>query len=156
MEKTLKQKIFGYSGFFVEQTKEELEQCWVLIENQLDNYLINIKQKAKYRRAYEYFMENPEKYDGATFVKDLFILKIEKRNKFGEQLKIDINAMLHDYEYFMGAYYSFIKITKSNLDYVKNIQACGQGLHWDRFIGLSFISLFYVPYRFTYKIINKL
>ncbi len=155
MKKTLKQRIFGYSGFFLEVPREEQEGYWRDIVNSLKSLNIQDSKIKEYEVAFEYFLNNPDKFDGATFVKDLFILKISQRDRFGDRIKLDINAMLHDYEYLRGDFYSLKKITISNLNYIKNIQACGQGLHWTRFIGLTFISLFYVPYKNFKKLLDR-
>lgn len=155
MKKTLKQRVFGYSGFFSEVSREDQVKYWLDIVFILKSLNIQDNKIEEYKVAFEYFLDNPEKFDGATFVKDLFILKISQRDRFGDRIKLDINAMLHDYEYLRGDFYSFIKITISNLNYVKNIQACGQGLHWTRFIGLTFISLFYVPYKNIKKLLDR-
>ena len=52
----------------------------------------------KYKKAFTYFRTFPHKYDGATIVKDLNDLP-----------NLDLDAMLHDYEYLCGANKSFFR-----------------------------------------------
>lgn len=155
MKKTIKQRIFGYNGFFSELPINEQLFYWSKIVRSLEALDISSKKIERYKKAFDYFSKGEGVFDGSTFVKDLFIVKTKHYDKFGKRIVLDINAMLHDYEYLTGAYYSFKDITKSNLEYVKNIQACGQGLHWDRFVGLSIISVFYVPYRNITRILKN-
>lgn len=50
-------------------------------------------------KAYDYFVENPNKYDGATMSQDLYDLP-----KSGKYDGLEIAAMLHDYMYIeLGA-----------------------------------------------------
>ena len=78
-------------------------------------HLLNIKSRSKedinlYKIAFDYFRSYPGQFDGATIVKDLVDI--------GE---LDLDAMVHDYEYIKGANRNFIKKWKADLKYIKNM-----------------------------------
>ena len=70
----------------------------------------DIKDIQEYLNAYNYFITHPSEFDGATIVKDLV--------DFGE---LDLDAMLHDYDYLHGANRNFIKKWKADIKYIKNM-----------------------------------
>lgn len=92
-------------------------------------------------KAYDYFTMDTKAYDGATIVRDLFDIKN------GDSI-LSVSSMIHDYEYIMGANRSFKKNFKSNVDYIDNLLKNGKGLHIERFIGLTLISIFFVPFNY--------
>lgn len=73
-------KYFHLSTNYLKANRRELE------------YFLNLKgvNPDKYLEAYDYFVENPKKYDGATIVKDL-------DDVFG----LDLSALRHDYDYLV-------------------------------------------------------
>ena len=67
------------------------------------------KDIQEYLNAYNYFTTHPSEFDGATIVKDLV--------DFGE---LDLDAMLHDYDYITGSNRNIVKKFKADLKYIKN------------------------------------
>lgn len=75
---------------FFNKKKLDLNIIWIeRIEPTLIDYGFNNKDKTRIRNAYNYFIENPLSFDGATIVNDLTQIK-----------DLDIPAMVHDYGYF--------------------------------------------------------
>ena len=109
--------------------------------------LLKIKNRSHqdielYLSAFDYFRKYPEKFDGATIVKDLVDI--------GE---LDLDAMVHDYEYIMGANRNFIKKWEADLKYIKNMEKNGKGIRVFRLFLLTIIGIIFVPYCFIkYKI----
>lgn len=102
----------------------------------------DIKDIQEYLNAYNYFITHPSEFDGATIVKDLV--------DFGE---LDLDAMLHDYEYINGANRNFIKKWNADIRYIKNMEKNGKGIRVFRLLLLTIIGIIFVPYCFIkYKI----
>ena len=106
--------------------------------------LLRLKKRSEedifqYMRAYEFFINRPDKYDGATIVKDL----VDIRNG---KYYLDADAMLHDFEYIRGASSNFLSKWKCDLRYIKNMEKNGKGVRVFRLIILTFFGLFLVPY----------
>lgn len=89
----------------------------------------------KYKRAFTYFCTFPHKFDGATIVKDLNDLP-----------NLDLDAMLHDYEYLCGANKDFKRKFKADFDYIRNMEKNGKGIRVFRLILLTLSGILYVPY----------
>lgn len=89
----------------------------------------------KYKRAFTYFRTFPHKFDGATIVKDLNDLP-----------NLDLDAMLHDYEYLCGANKDFKRKLKADFDYIRNMEKNGKGIRVFRLILLTLSGILYVPY----------
>ena len=90
------------------------------------------------------FVEHPTEFDGATIVKDLVDI--------GE---LDLDAMVHDYDYINGANRNFIKKWKADIKYIKNMERNGKGIRIFRLLLLTIIGIIFVPYCFIkYKIIK--
>ena len=89
----------------------------------------------KYKRAFTYFRTFPHKFDGATIVKDLNDLP-----------NLDLDAMLHDYEYLCGANKDFKRKFKADFDYIRNMEKNGKGIRVFRLILLTLSGILYVPY----------
>ena len=103
-------------------------------DNDIDDYLI----------AFDFFCENPKLYDGATIVRDLYDIAYWYNNK---RLKLDLDAMLHDYDFVKGAKKTVKDFAKSNVRYYKNMLKNGKGNRFIRcYILLMVILPFYVPY----------
>ena len=95
-----------------------------------------------YLEAFTYFEKYPTKFDGATIVKDLDDLP-----------NLDLDAMVHDYEYLNGANRSFIKKWKADIRYIKNMEANGKGIRVFRLLLLTIIGIIFVPYCYIkYKL----
>lgn len=93
-----------------------------------------------YQSAFKYFQRFPFKFDGATIVKDLNDLP-----------NLDLDAMLHDYEYLKGANKNFVKKWYCDIRYIKNMEKNGKGIRVVRFILLTLIGLIFVPYCKIFK-----
>jgi hypothetical protein len=101
----------------------------------------NHKEILEYLEAFDYFIQHPDKYDGATIVQDLCDIP-----------RLDLDAMLHDYEYIVnGANRDFVKKWKSDLKYIQYMQKNGKGLRIIRMIALTLIGIVYVPYNLIIK-----
>lgn len=95
-----------------------------------------------YLNAFDYFIGHPTEFDGATIVKDLVDI--------GE---LDLDAMVHDYDYIHGANRNFIKKWKADIKYIKNMERNGKGIRVFRLLLLTIIGIVFVPYCFIkYKI----
>lgn len=107
------------------------------------NSLLKIKgynddQIEVYLKAYDYFCDNPHKYDGATIVKDLCDIP-----------GLDLDAMLHDYHYVVyNIAANFYTKWKADWLFSKGQERKGKGIHspYTRLIGLTIISIGFVPY----------
>lgn len=100
----------------------------------------NTPEQKVYARAFTFFMSNPEKFDGATIVKDLHDLP-----------KLDLDALLHDYHFVVCNVASNFKYKwKANWLYAKGNERKGKGLYsaYSRFAGLCIASLYFVPYTY--------
>jgi hypothetical protein len=78
------------SNFFYHKT-EILAKKWYLLELVLIDFNFTEEEKKDFSKAYNYFIENQKKFDGATIVRDL--------NTINE---LDASAMLHDYRYILS------------------------------------------------------
>ena len=112
--------------------------------------LLYIKERkmsdiSDYLNAFDYFIGHPDKFDGATIVKDL------------EDIKgLDLDAMVHDYEYINGANRNFIKKWKADIKYIKNMERNGKGIRIFRLLLLTIIGIVFVPYcYFKFKLKNN-
>ena len=101
------------------------------------------KEIEVYLKAYDYFCLNPQAFDGATIVKDLCDLK-----------DLDLDAMLHDYHYLVYKVGSSFSIKwKTDWLYAKGNERKGKGQYsaFSRFIGLTIISIGFVPFTYLKK-----
>lgn len=130
--------MFGSKNNFFKQTKKVLDRKRFEVESLLKfkGYLpIEI---SIYLTAYDYFCINTLDFDGATIVNDLDDIP-----------ELDLDAMLHDYQYLyykVGA--SFRNKWRSDRIYMVNQIRKGKGQYSSisRFIGLTILSIFFVPY----------
>ena len=127
------------------KSKTELD----ILRKNIKAYL-HIKERkmsdiSEYLNAFDYFRNKPDKFDGATIVKDLVDI--------GE---LDLDAMVHDYDYINGANRNFIKKWKADIKYIKNMERNGKGIRVFRLLLLTIIGIVFVPYCFIKnKIINS-
>lgn len=148
--------LFGKSKIF------HLEKEFLIstVRPDLINALIRLGRSDKdineYLIAFDYFVENPKKYDGATIVRDLYIIRYRL---FGTIFKLDPDAMLHDYEYIMKrANRNFIRKIVSDYKYFMNMLKNGKGLQLTRFILLNLLTLtvvYVLHNHFKYKQLKK-
>ena len=99
---------------------------------------------SEYLKAFDYFVEHPTEFDGATIVKDLVDI--------GE---LDLDAMVHDYDYIHGANRNFVKKWKADIKYIKNMERNGKGIRIFRLLLLTIIGIIFVPYCFFKNKIKK-
>jgi hypothetical protein len=132
--------MFGSKNNTFFKSKTELD----LIEYDMSQLLLlkgrSIEDIVKYKRAFEYFRIFPHKFDGATIAKDLNDLP-----------NLDLDAMLHDYEYLQGANKSFIKKWHSDFRYIKNMERNGKGIRVFRLLLLTISGLVFVPYCILFR-----
>lgn len=127
--------MFGSKNNTFYKSKAELD----LLEYDMSQLLLlkgrNIEDIVDYKRAFEYFRIFPFKFDGATIVKDLNDLP-----------NLDLDAMLHDYEYIRGANKDFVKKWYCDMRYIRNMEKNGKGIRIFRLLLLTLIGMLYVPY----------
>lgn len=126
--------------------KEELE----IAKNKMIANLKNLGRDEDYIDkcivSYDWFSNNPERYDGSTIVLDLCTIYHK-----GEGLEVE--SMNHDYDWIHGANRNFFKCWKSNWVYYKDLKRNGKGRNIGRLIGLTIISIGFVPIMYIkYKI----
>ena len=126
------------------KSKQELD----ILRKNVKAYL-NIKERNKsdisdYLNAFDYFIGHSDKFDGATIVKDLVDIS-----------ELDLDAMVHDYEYLNGANRNFIKKWKADIKYIKNMERNGKGIRVFRLLLLTIIGIVFVPYCFIKNKITK-
>ena len=93
------------------------------------------KEIDKYIEAYDFFCRFTTQFDGATIVKDLYDLP-----------KLDLDAMVHDYECLIGANRNIKKWFKSAWNYFENMRKNGKGNQIFRFLLLCLAGFIFVPY----------
>jgi hypothetical protein len=132
--------MFGSKNNTFFKSKTQLD----LIEYDMSQLLLlkgrSLEDIVKYKRAFEYFRIFPHKFDGATIAKDLNDLP-----------NLDLDAMLHDYEYLQGANKSFIKKWRSDFRYIKNMERNGKGIRVFRLLLLTISGLAFVPYCILFR-----
>jgi hypothetical protein len=132
--------MFGSKNNTFFKSKTQLD----LIEYDMSQLLLlkgrSLDDIVKYKRAFEYFRIFPHKFDGATIAKDLNDLP-----------NLDLDAMLHDYEYLQGANKSFIKKWRSDFRYIKNMERNGKGIRVFRLLLLTISGLVFVPYCILFR-----
>ena len=127
------------------KSKQELD----ILRKNVKAYL-HIKERkmsdiSDYLNAFDYFTVHSDKFDGATIVKDLVDI--------GE---LDLDAMVHDYDYINGANRNFIKKWKADIKYIKNMERNGKGIRVFRLFLLTIIGIVFVPYcYFKFKLKNN-
>lgn len=139
--------MLGSESKYFHKDKANLDKCVFDMVAYLKMKGYNYDQIAIYIKAFEYFVLNPNDFDGATLVNDLCDIR-----------GLDLDAMLHDHQYivyFVGGSFSMKyradklfmhgikKKGKNGILYklgVKNYPA------YSRFIGLTISDLFWVPF----------
>lgn len=129
--------------YFLKKSKSDVfsqdENTLNILENDMYTLLVLKARKRKdirlYQDAFDFFRNFTTKFDGATIVKDLCDLP-----------KLDIDAMVHDYECLIGANRNFIKWFKSAWRYFENMRKNGKGNQIFRFVLVCLVGFFFVPY----------
>lgn len=113
--------MFGSKSNYFYKPKDVLKYN----QRQMVKYLVSqnytMIQIGIYEKAFEYFCDNPGKFDGATIVKDLHHIP-----------GLDMNAMLHDYQYIVYRCASDLAMKrKCDWLYAKEMERMGKGqLSW--------------------------
>ena len=128
-----KSKYFQQSAKVLKQRRKDVYTILYL-----KGYSFN--QITIYLRAFDFFCESPNSFDGATIVKDMQDVPL-----------LDLDAMLHDYHYLTFSVASNFK-TKWKADWLfaKQMEKKGKGLYtaYSRFIALTIVGIGFVPYSY--------
>lgn len=127
--------MFWSKDYTFKKSKGELD----ILRKNVKAYL-HIKERkmadiSDYLNAFDYFIGHPNEFDGATIVKDLVDI--------GE---LDLDAMVHDYDYIHGANRNFVKKWNADVKYIKNMEKNGKGIRVFRLFLLTIIGILFVPY----------
>lgn len=133
--------MLGSKSTYFLQDPDTLKNCRIDFVLYMKSQRYDMPKREVYLKAFDYFCQNPSKYDGATFVKDLCHIP-----------GLDINAMLHDYHcvvYNIAADY-YTK-WKGDWLYAKEMERTGRGqLSWVNFFLLKLIGTLHLMYA-NYK-----
>jgi hypothetical protein len=100
------------STFFLKSKDELVAKHWYLLEMVLKDYNFTEHEIIDFYRAYNYFTENPNEFDGATIVRDLDTIK-----------GLDAPAMVHDYRYVLA--YRIKDRIRADKEYLTNMIKLG-------------------------------
>jgi hypothetical protein len=89
------------SNDYFNQEPNKLLLNWKVVDTYLVTQEYTIEEIAVYKKAYDYFIENPNSYDGATMTEDL-----------KDVFNLDLDAMLHDFFYLRYNVSASFKYTK--------------------------------------------
>lgn len=131
------------SNFF-RQPKMALQYKRQLLWSVLKDF--EVQKQWPFIEAYDYFMENPTQFDGATIVKDVPTIR-----------GLDAPAMLHDYQYIHIAFWTrkgFAQKIKSDWNYGCNMEQLGvlPIIAYTRAVLLIVSTPLYYMYRLTLKL----
>jgi hypothetical protein len=104
------------SNYF-DQPEEVLNRDSMHLFEVLSNFKISVLKKEAYMKAFRFFQNNPNQFDGATIVKDLQTIK-----------GLDAPAMLHDYQYLHTNFWTrkgFVQKIKYDWQYGENMEELG-------------------------------
>lgn len=120
--------MFGSKSTYFHQDPEALAKGHQKLIFFLKLWGYSEMQISVYEKAFEYFCDFPDDFDGATIVKDLYHIP-----------GLDINAMLHDYHYLIhNAAASLYTKWYADKLYAKQMEKLGKGgASWLRFAGLK-------------------
>jgi len=132
--------MLGSNSNYFRQPKEILVDSRDKVFRLLDLKGYSFNEIAVYLKAFDYFCEKVDQFDGATIVKDLQDLP-----------RLDLDAMLHDFHYLnYNVGVNFITKWQADWIYAKGNERKGKGSYssFSRFIGLTFIGIGFVPYAY--------
>lgn len=125
---------------FFFQSPEDL----AIARNKVIQTLQNLERSQEYIKGaledYDWFCDNPERYDGSTIVEDLC-------DVYHKGKGLETASLRHDKKWIFGANRNFLKCWKSNWEYYKDLKANGKS-RWKgifRMVGLNIISIVFVP-----------
>ncbi|MDR6844497.1 hypothetical protein [Flavobacterium granuli] len=130
--------VLGSKSKYFNQDKATLFECRDKVFRFLDLKGYGINEIEVYLKAFDYFCDDTNAFDGATIVKDLHDLP-----------HLDLDAMLHDYHYMVNnAASNFVTKWKADWIYAKGNERKGKGQYsaFSRFVGLTIIGVGFVPY----------
>lgn len=132
--------MLGSESDFFYSNNEELDIKKNLMIEFLKNHKTSDEVVGIYKDAFDYFIKNPENFDGATILKDVKVVP-----------NLDIFAMLHDYLYIylnvsVNWKYKFI----ADKIYAEEMERCGLPweVTWVRFSLLLLTHLLFTPYEY--------
>lgn len=105
--------LFSRNDFFKQERSVLMDKRERLVSVLLD---FNVMDIDRFLLAYDYFVEFPEDFDGATIVKDLDTI-----------YNLDAPAMVHDFEYLINQVWkSPVKKFKADIQYSKDMERTGK------------------------------
>ena len=137
-------------NLFFYQSKEKLKEHRKNLIKILELQARSCDDILKYIKAFDYFVQNPHKYDGDTIVRDLPTLRSASLDVNGRQYRLSAESMLHDYIWSLYPTNLWVKL-KSNWEYLIELNRNGKGIFIGRFLGLTIIT----PFHTLYKTITK-
>ena len=134
--------MLGSRSNYFYQSKDVLNHNQKVMVRYLVDMNYTMMQVGIYEKAFEYFCENPNKFDGATIVKDLCHIP-----------GLDLNAMLHDYHYIVYKCGCDLYMKrKADWLYAKEMERTGKGqLAWVNWSLLKLSGFFFYCYSFWRK-----
>lgn len=115
----------------------ELRECRYNAKLYLELKGYSREQIAVYIKAFDYFILNPDDFDGATLVNDLFDIP-----------ELDIDAMAHDYWYkFYNVGSSVAMKWRADKLYALGNERKGKSEYaaWSRMVGLTLTGIGFIP-----------
>lgn len=134
--------MLGSSNNFFKQPEKVLMNKRNTVMILLDSKDYTEEQIDIYLSAYDYFVENPTAYDGATVVNEL-------NDVFGVHGYdgLDLDAMLHDWHYLYfkaGTNLKYKKIADKIFRYGIKRKGKSKWSSWTRYVGLRIVSIPFV------------
>jgi hypothetical protein len=132
--------MYGSRNYFFLQDKVQLAKAKRKLLSVLEAKERNGNDKRKYLIAFSYFCNKPQDYDGATIVKDLVDVRQGK-------YYLDMDAMLHDYEYVIGKADTIKDRWICDKKYIRNMELNGKGIRIPRLIILTIYGAITISYK---------
>lgn len=104
---------------FFSQDAETLESRKTHLASVLFDFGFSMQEVSEIMLAYDYFIDNPTQFDGASIVKDLDTIN-----------GLDAAAMVHDYDYILGYFWSIrglVRKIKNDWKYAQFQERTGKG-----------------------------
>ncbi len=130
--------MLGSKSNYFHKSITELRVCRYDVKLYLELKGYSREQIAVYIKAFDYFILNPDDFDGATLVKDLVDIP-----------DLDIDAMYHDYCYvFYDVASSVVMKWRADKLYAKGNERKGKSLYaaYSRFAGLTLVGIGFIPF----------
>lgn len=130
--------MLGSKSSYFHKDKAHLDKCALNMVEYLKLKGYNYNQIAIYLKAFEYFVDNPNHFDGATLVRDLTDIP-----------GLDIDACYHDYCYInYNVAVNPVMKWKADFLYGKGNERKGKSQYaaYSRFAGLTLSGLLFIPF----------